>query len=157
MIETINKINTTYCYLEQLHQRPPNAEDIESELDIRTREVKQSMKNSGRHLSMDAPLKEGESFSLYDVVSESESPRPDKDLMKASLNTEIERALDTLTQKESDVIRLNFGIGNQPPMTLEEIGSIYDLNRSRYKYRSLLQVPIPSTSIQLNCLFKYLF
>ena len=82
---------------------------------------------------MDAPLKEGESFSLYDVVSESESPRPDKDLMKASLNTEIERALDTLTQKESDVIRLNFGIGDQPPMTLEEIGSMYDLTRERVR------------------------
>ncbi|MDY2587398.1 sigma-70 family RNA polymerase sigma factor [Winogradskyella aquimaris] len=132
-IGTINKINKTFSHLEQIHQRPPNAEEIARELDISTREVKQSMKNSGRHLSMDAPLKEGETFSLYDVVSESESPRPDKDLMRASLNTEIERALDTLTQKESDVIRLNFGIGNQPPMTLEEIGSIYDLTRERVR------------------------
>ncbi|MDC1506024.1 sigma-70 family RNA polymerase sigma factor, partial [Winogradskyella sp.] len=65
--------------------------------------------------------------------SASESPRPDRDLMKASLNTEVERALETLTQKESDVIRLNFGIGDQPPMTLEEIGSIYDLTRERVR------------------------
>ena len=132
-IGTINKINKTYVHLEQVHQRPPNAEEIARELDISTREVKQSMKNSGRHLSMDAPLKDGETFSLSHVVSESESSRPDKDLMRASLNTEIERALDTLTQKESDVIRLNFGIGNQPPMTLEEIGSIYDLTRERVR------------------------
>ncbi|WP_296317163.1 sigma-70 family RNA polymerase sigma factor [Winogradskyella sp. UBA3174] len=132
-IGTINKINKAYSHLEQVNQRPPNADEIARELDISVREVKQSMKNSGRHLSMDAPLKDGETFSLYDVVSASESPRPDRDLMKASLNTEVERALETLTQKESDVIRLNFGIGDQPPMTLEEIGSIYDLTRERVR------------------------
>jgi RNA polymerase primary sigma factor len=82
---------------------------------------------------MDAPLKDGETFSLYDVVSEKDSPRPDKDLMHDSLQIEIERALDTLTQKEKDVIRLNFGIGNQPAMSLEEIGSIYDLTRERVR------------------------
>ena len=82
---------------------------------------------------MDAPLKQGEDFSLYDVVSASESPNPDKALMQDSLNIEIERALDTLTQKESDIIRLNFGIGDQPAMTLEEIGNIYDLTRERVR------------------------
>ena len=132
-IGTINKINKTFSHLEQIHQRPPNAEEIARELEISVREVKQSMKNSGRHLSMDAPLKQGEDFSLYDVVSASESPNPDKSLMKASLNIEIERALDTLTQKESDIIRLNFGIGDQPAMTLEEIGGIYDLTRERVR------------------------
>ena len=132
-IGSINKINKTFASLEQANERPPSAEEIAKELDMTVNDVKESMKNSGRHLSMDAPLKEGETFSLYDVVSESESPRPDKNLMRASLNTEIERALETLTQKESDVIRLNFGIGNQPPMTLEEIGSIYDLTRERVR------------------------
>ena len=132
-IGTINKINKAYAYLEQVNQRPPNAQEIATELDLSLREVKQSLKNKGRHLSMDAPLKEGEDFSLYDVVSENELPKPDKKLMKESLNVEVERALDTLSEKESDVIRLNFGIGDQPPMTLQEIGNIYDLTRERVR------------------------
>merc|ERR1711974_538195 len=89
-------------------------------------------KNSGRHLSMDAPLKEGETSSLYDVVKSGESPNPDRDLMKESLNVEINRALDTLSQKESDVIRLNFGLSNEP-MTLDEIGITFDLTRERVR------------------------
>ena len=132
-IGTINKINKAYAYLEQVNQRPPNAQEIASELELSVREVKQSMKNAGRHLSMDAPLKDGEDFSLYDVVSENESPKPDRSLMNESLNIEVERALDTLSEKESDVIRLNFGIGGQPPMTLQEIGNIYDLTRERVR------------------------
>ncbi|MBT8325136.1 MAG: RNA polymerase sigma factor RpoD/SigA [Winogradskyella sp.] len=132
-IGTINKIRKAYSHLEQLYQRPPNAEEIANELDISTSEVKNSMKNSGRHLSMDAPLKEGETFSLYDVVSAGETPKPDRDLMSESLNLEVNRALETLTQKESDIIKLNFGIGNQPPMSLEEIGSIFDITRERVR------------------------
>ncbi|MDO1502477.1 RNA polymerase sigma factor RpoD/SigA [Winogradskyella maritima] len=132
-IGTINKINKAYAYLEQVSQRPPNAEEIATELDLSVREVKQSMKNAGRHLSMDAPLKQGEDFSLYDVVSADNSPRPDKSLMRESLNVEVERALETLSEKESDVIRLNFGIGDQPPMSLQEIGGMYDLTRERVR------------------------
>ncbi|WP_298900357.1 RNA polymerase sigma factor RpoD/SigA [uncultured Psychroserpens sp.] len=132
-IGSINKINKTYSFLEQTHERPPSAEEIAQELDMTVTEVKQSLKNSGRHLSMDAPLKEGETSSLYDVVKSGESPNPDRDLMKESLNVEINRALDTLSQKESDVIRLNFGLSNEPPMTLDEIGATFDLTRERVR------------------------
>ena len=132
-IGSINKINKTYSFLEQTHERPPSAEEIAHELDMTVSEVKQSLKNSGRHLSMDAPLKEGETSSLYDVVKSGESPNPDRDLMKESLNVEINRALDTLSQKESDVIRLNFGLSNEPPMTLDEIGATFDLTRERVR------------------------
>ncbi|WP_460219976.1 sigma-70 family RNA polymerase sigma factor [Psychroserpens sp. MEBiC05023] len=132
-IGSINKINKTFSFLEQTHQRPPSAEEIAHELDMTVSEVKQSLKNSGRHLSMDAPLKEGETSSLYDVVKSGESPNPDRDLMKESLNVEINRALDTLSQKESDVIRLNFGLSNEPPMTLDEIGATFDLTRERVR------------------------
>nr|WP_321237583.1 RNA polymerase sigma factor RpoD/SigA [uncultured Psychroserpens sp.] len=132
-IGSINKINKTFSFLEQTHQRPPSAEEIAQELDMTVTEVKQSLKNSGRHLSMDAPLKEGETSSLYDVVKSGESPNPDRDLMKESLNVEINRALDTLSQKESDVIRLNFGLSNEPPMTLDEIGATFDLTRERVR------------------------
>ena len=132
-IGSINKINKTYAFLEQSHERPPSAEEIANELDMTINDVKESMKNSGRHVSMDAPLVEGEDSNLYDVLRSGESPNPDKDLLHESLRTEIERALETLTPREADVIRLYFGLGNQHPMTLEEIGETFDLTRERVR------------------------
>jgi RNA polymerase primary sigma factor len=95
--------------------------------------VKESLKNTGRHLSMDAPLIEGEDSNLYDVLNIGESPNPDKQLLHESLQKEIERALVTLTPREADVIRLFFGLNNQQPMTLEEIGQIFGLTRERVR------------------------
>ncbi|MDG1285588.1 MAG: sigma-70 family RNA polymerase sigma factor [Flavobacteriaceae bacterium] len=132
-IGSINKINKTYAFLEQSHERPTSAEEIAKELDMTINDVKESMKNSGRHVSMDAPLVEGEDSNLYDVLRSGESPNPDKDLLHESLRTEIERALETLTPREADVIRLYFGLGNQHPMTLEEIGETFDLTRERVR------------------------
>jgi RNA polymerase primary sigma factor len=132
-IGSINKINKTYAFLEQSHERPPSAEEIAKELDMTINDVKESMKNSGRHVSMDAPLVEGEDSNLYDVLRSGESPNPDKELLHESLRTEIERALETLTPREADVIRLYFGLGNQHPMTLEEIGETFDLTRERVR------------------------
>ncbi len=132
-IGSINKINKTFAFLEQSHERPPSAEEIAKELDMTVNDVKESMKNSGRHVSMDAPLVEGEDSNLYDVLRSGESPNPDKDLLHESLRTEIERALETLTPREADVIRLYFGLGNQHPMTLEEIGETFDLTRERVR------------------------
>ncbi|MCL6265996.1 sigma-70 family RNA polymerase sigma factor [Flagellimonas myxillae] len=132
-IGSINKIKKTFSYLEQAHERPPSAEEIAKELDMTVSEVKQSLKNTGRHVSMDAPLKEGETSSLYDVLNSSESPKPDKELMHQSLYTEINRALETLSPREADVVRLYYGIGDQQSMTLEEIGSTFDLTRERVR------------------------
>ena len=132
-IGSINKINKTYAFLEQSHERPPSAEEIAKELDMTINDVKESMKNSGRHVSMDAPLVEGEDSNLYDVLRSGESPNPDKELLHESLRTEIERDLETLTPREADVIRLYFGLGNQHPMTLEEIGETFDLTRERVR------------------------
>jgi RNA polymerase primary sigma factor len=132
-IGSINKINKTFAFLEQSHERPPSAEEIAKELDMTINDVKESMKNSGRHVSMDAPLVEGEDSNLYDVLRSGESPNPDKDLLHESLRTEIERALETLTPREADVIRLYFGLGDQHPMTLEEIGETFDLTRERVR------------------------
>lgn len=132
-IGSINKINKTYAFLEQAHERPPSAEEIAKELDMTISDVKESMKNSGRHVSMDAPLVEGEDSNLYDVLRSGESPNPDRELLHESLRTEIERALETLTPREADVIRLYFGLGDQHPMTLEEIGETFDLTRERVR------------------------
>jgi RNA polymerase primary sigma factor len=132
-IGSINKINKMYALLEQSNERAPSAEEIALELDMTVNDVKESMKNSGRHLSMDAPLVEGEDSNLYDVLRSGESPNPDRELIHESLRTEIERALETLTPREADVVRLYFGLGDQHPMTLEEIGETFDLTRERVR------------------------
>ncbi len=132
-IGSINKINKMYALLEQANERPPSAEEIAKELDMTVNDVKESMKNSGRHLSMDAPLVEGEDSNLYDVLRSGESPNPDRELIQESLRTEIERSLETLTPREADVVRLYFGLGNQHSMTLEEIGETFDLTRERVR------------------------
>lgn len=132
-IGSINKINKTFAFLEQSHERPPSAEEIAKELDMTINDVKESIKNSGRHVSMDAPLVQGEDSNLYDVLRSGESPNPDRDLLHESLRTEIERALETLTPREADVVRLYFGLGNQHPMTLEEIGETFELTRERVR------------------------
>ena len=132
-IGSINKINKMYALLEQSQERAPSAEEIAKELDMTVNDVKESMKNSGRHLSMDAPLVEGEDSNLYDVLRSGESPNPDRELIHESLQTEIERALETLTPREADVVRLYFGLGDQHPMTLEEIGETFDLTRERVR------------------------
>ena len=132
-IGSINKTNKMYAYLEQANERVPSAEEIARELDMSVNDVKESMKNAGRHISMDAPLVEGEDSNLYDVIRSNESPNPDKSLILDSLRTEIERALETLTPREADVIRLYFGLGDQHAMTLEEIGETFDLTRERVR------------------------
>ena len=132
-IGSINKINKMYAFLEQANERVPSAEEIAKELDMTISDVKESMKNSGRHVSMDAPLVEGEDSNLYDVLRSGESPNPDRNLLHESLRTEIERALETLTPREADVVRLYFGLGSQHAMTLEEIGETFDLTRERVR------------------------
>ncbi|MDB9724178.1 MAG: sigma-70 family RNA polymerase sigma factor [Polaribacter sp.] len=132
-IGSINKINKMYAFLEQENERPPSAEEIAKKLDMTVNDVKESMKNSGRHVSMDAPLIEGEDSNLYDVLNSGESPNPDRKLLHESLRIEIERALETLTPREADVVKLYFGLGEHQPMTLEEIGETFDLTRERVR------------------------
>lgn len=132
-IGSINKINKAYATLEQEHERAPSPEEISELLDMSESDVKESMKNSGRHVSMDAPLVEGEDSNLYDVLNTGESPSPDVELMNESLRIEIERSLQTLTPREADLIRLYFGLNGSHPMTLEEIGETFDLTRERVR------------------------
>ncbi len=132
-IGSINKINKAYSFLEQTHERAPSAQEIANNLDLTVSNVKQSMKISGRHVSMDAPFKEGETSNLYDVINSDESPRPDSDLMKNSLNVEVNRALDTLSEKEAEVVRHYYGISKKQPMSLEEIGDAFGLTRERVR------------------------
>lgn len=132
-IGSINKINKTYAKLEQEFEREPNAEEIAEALDITEAEVKESMKNAGRHVSMDAPLVQDEDNNMYDVLKSDEVITPETELLYESLRKEIDRAISTLTPREADVVKLYFGLNGSHPMTLEEIGEKFDLTRERVR------------------------
>ena len=134
-IGSINKINKAFVRLEQEFERPPTPAELAEVLDMTLDEVKQSLKNAGRHVSMDAPLKDGDdsSSTMYDVLQTNDTPSPDTVLITESLRKEIERSLQTLTSREADVIRLYFGLGGEHPLTLEEIGERFDLTRERVR------------------------
>lgn len=132
-IGSINKINKTFAKLEQEFEREPNAEEIAEALDITEAEVKESMKNAGRHVSMDAPLTQDEDNNMYDVLKSDEVVTPETELLYESLKKEIDRAISMLTPREADVVRLYFGLNGSHPMTLEEIGEKFDLTRERVR------------------------
>jgi RNA polymerase primary sigma factor len=134
-IGTINKINRAFSELEQKYERPPSADELAEFLDCSAEEVKQSMANNGRHISMDAPLVEGDesSSSMYDVLLNDSLPGPEKELVVESLRKDIERSLSTLTAREGDVVRLYYGLNGKHPLTLEEIGERFDLTRERVR------------------------
>lgn len=134
-IGTINKINRAYSELEQKYERPPSAEEMAEFLECSITEVYQSIQNSGRHVSMDAPLLEGDesSSSMYDVLPNDSLPGPEKGLVTDSLRKDIERSLATLTPREGDVVRLYFGLNGKHPLTLEEIGERFELTRERVR------------------------
>jgi RNA polymerase primary sigma factor len=132
-IGSINKINKAFSKLEQEYEREPSAEEIAELLELTENDVKESMKNSGRHISMEAPLVQGEESNMYDVLRSSDSPSPESGLINDSLRKEIDRALSTLTSREADVIKYYFGLNGEHAMTLEEIGEKFDLTRERVR------------------------
>lgn len=134
-IGSLNKINKAFSQLEQEYEREPSAEEIARVLELTEDDVKDSMRNSGRHVSMDAPLVSGDenASNMYDVMISESSPSPESELMNDSLRKEIERALSTLTTREADVITSYFGLNGEHPMTLEEIGERFDLTRERVR------------------------
>ncbi|HEX7414087.1 MAG TPA: RNA polymerase sigma factor RpoD/SigA [Bacteroidia bacterium] len=132
-VGSLNKINKAYSKLEQAFEREPSPEELSKILDLPEDKIRDTMKVSGRHVSMDAPFQQGEEGSLVDVLVNHDSPRADGQLMNESLSKEIDRALSTLTERERDVIKLFFGIGIPHGLTLEEIGAKFDLTRERVR------------------------
>jgi RNA polymerase primary sigma factor len=129
----INKINKTYAQLEQDFEREPSNSEIAEILKLSIADINDTMRSSGRHVSMDAPLLQGEDGSLLDLIPNEERYSPEVALMTESLKREIERALKTLTVKEAEIIRLYFGLTPEPAMTLEEIGVRFELTRERVR------------------------
>jgi RNA polymerase primary sigma factor len=133
-VGALNKIGKAFSKLEQEFEREPSPQEIAGILEGMTEaEVVDTLKVSGRHISMDAPLIQGEENRLLDVLHNDEEPDPDSGLINESLGREVDRALTTLTERESEVIRLYFGIGVEHSMTLEEIGEKFDLTRERVR------------------------
>ena len=131
-VGSLNKINKAYSKFEQENERKPSPEELAEKLELPAEKVSDTLRVSGRHISVDAPFVEGEDNSLLDVLVNNDSPNADKSLMMESLAREIERDLATLTERESDIIRMFFGIGCQE-MTLEEIGERFGLTRERVR------------------------
>lgn len=133
-VGSLNKINKAFSKLEQEYERAPSAEELAEALEVTEDKIKESMSVAGRHVSMDAPLSSSEDGgTLMDVMANQDSPKADNDLMAESLQREIERSLSTLTDKEREIIRLFFGIGMNHGLTLEEIGSKFNLTRERVR------------------------
>lgn len=132
-VGSLNKISKTFSDLEQKFQREPSSDELAEVLQITTEEVTDTMKISGRHVSMDAPFVNGEENSLLDVLANESEETPDSGLMIDSLRREVQRALSTLTQREADVISYYFGLNGENAMTLEEIGEKYSLTRERVR------------------------
>ena len=131
-VGSLNKINKAFSRFEQENERRPSPEELADSLDLPAEKVADTLRVSGRHISVDAPFVEGEDNSLLDVLVNDDSPIADRTLINESLSTEVERALSTLTERERDIIKLFFGINCQE-MTLEEIGEKFGLTRERVR------------------------
>ena len=131
-VGSLNKINKALSKFEQENERMPSPDELAELLDIPREKIADTLRVSGRHVSVDAPFVDGEDNSLLDVLVNSDSPNADRGLVNESLNKEIERALSTLTERERDIVKYFFGIGTQE-MTLEEIGEYFGLTRERVR------------------------
>ncbi|MEW6509011.1 MAG: sigma-70 family RNA polymerase sigma factor [Bacteroidota bacterium] len=132
-VGALNKIGKAYSNLEQEYEREPSAYELALELSMDISEVSDTLKISGRHVSMDAPFAQGEENRLLDVLSNEEIPSPDYTLMSESLRREIERVLSSLSEREAEVIKLYFGLNKEHSLTLEEIGEKFNLTRERVR------------------------
>jgi RNA polymerase primary sigma factor len=132
-VGALNKIGKKFSELEQSYEREPSASELASELDMTLFEVADTLKISGRHISVDAPFAQGEDNRLLDVIQDDRQPPPDNTLMNESLKVEVRRALATLSEREAEVIRLYFGLDREHSLTLEEIGEKFNLTRERVR------------------------
>ena len=132
-VGAINKIGKVLDNLGQEFERDPSLEELAEHMDMSSQELAETLKTSSRHMSLDAPFQQGEGNSLMDVLQNDQLPSPDTDLMDESLRVEIEKVLHTLTGREAKIIKLYFGLDQDRPLTLEEIGEIFNLTRERVR------------------------
>ncbi|MBR7017864.1 MAG: sigma-70 family RNA polymerase sigma factor [Prevotella sp.] len=131
-VGSVNKINRVLNRFEQEHERRPSIDEIADKVDLPQEKIEDAMKVNNRHVSVDAPFVDGEDNSLLDIMVNDDAPMADRALVLESLREEINRALQTLNERERNIIEAFFGI-NQPEMTLEEIGEKFNLTRERVR------------------------
>ncbi len=152
-VGTIHKIGKAQSRLEQRFRRIPNVEEIATELKIDQEEVRDTIKIGNSHMSLDAPLQQGEDSKLLDLLQDEQQELPDDGVMEISLQAEINQTLDTLSNREKEVIKLYFGIGEETAHTLEEIGQRFNLTRERarqIKEKALRRLKHSSRSLRLK-------
>jgi len=132
-VGTMNKIGKAFSELEQEFEREPSPEEIAVQLEISDFEVSDTLQRAGKHLSLDAPFNEEEENRLLDIIENQEQPAPDNSLINESLRIELDQALSTLTRREAEVVKLYFGLDCETPLTLEEIGEVFELTRERVR------------------------
>ena len=132
-ITTANRVNRTFYELLQKFQREPSVKEIADELKIAPKDVQRVIANTDRNISMDAPINDDESMSLYSIISSGSSDSPEKELIKQSLTTELKRILATLPLREAEIIKQYYGLEMQHPLTLEEIGANFEITRERVR------------------------
>ena len=132
-IGTLNRINKAYNTFEQIHQRDPNPDEIANILHVSITEVNDSLKNSGKHVSMDAPIIPDEEITMYDMLISEQNDDPETGLLLDSLRFDIERVITTLPVREAEIIRFFYGLSGKPVCTLDEIASKFDLTRERVR------------------------
>ena len=132
-VGALNKIGKKFSELEQQYEREPTAAELAEQLDMSIAEISETIKISGRHLSVDAPFVHGEDNRLLDILPNDQQPPPDSELMRESLRLEVQQVLSTLSEREAEVIRLYFGLDDQQALTLEEIGEKFSLTRERVR------------------------
>ena len=132
-VGALNKIGKVFNALEQEFEREPSEFEIARELEMTPFDVSDALKISARHLSLDAPFTHGEESTLLDILENSDMPSPDSPLLDESLRHEIKDALSSLPTREAEVLKLYFGVDQDHPLTLEEIGEIMDLTRERVR------------------------
>jgi RNA polymerase primary sigma factor len=148
-IGSINRINRAFSRLEQEYEREPSSHEIAEMLEMFPEDVKDALKTNGRTLSMDAPISSEEDNTMYDILQSNDTPSPDRNLINESLAYEIERALSTLSSRESKVLKLYFGLGMKHPFTLEEIGE--ELNLTRERVRQIKEKAIKRIQFTTRC------
>ena len=132
-VGALNKIGKKFSELEQQYEREPTAAELAEQLEMSIAEISETIKISGRHLSVDAPFVQGEDNRLLDILPNDQQPPPDSELMRESLRVEVQQVLNTLSDREAEVIRLYFGLDDQQALTLEEIGEKFNLTRERVR------------------------
>jgi RNA polymerase primary sigma factor len=132
-VGSLSKLNKIMIHFEQQHEREPSHDELAEIMNVTAKEITEMMKGAGKHLSMDAPIKENEEGTMIEFYEDSDSKPVDEDLSKESLKKDIKRVLSTMNKRDADIVSCFFGVNGELPMNLDEIGQRFGLTRERVR------------------------